>query len=575
MIEITRITLLLVWLAGSSAHAGDDFFLGLPYGSHAAQRLNLYLPAGQDAAPLLIYVPGGFWGALDERFFKFADGSSKLRFEGAAVAVVRTRSLSGAPWPAPLQDVAAAMALLKREASRYRIDTRRIFLVGHSSGGFIVSRPVFDPDVLRTFGLGTSDIAGVITLSGLHDLGGPARQGQVAEFIGAAFKEPFPSSAILDRPRMRFLILAGERDLDGFARDAQAFALRLHRSGAQVIYQTVPGTNHQSIASLGAEENAISRDLVMDFTGVKPMDESLRLLVDADQHLFFSPPLSSLSFWSQHSDLIRSYPADDRFQEFLFAHILEHRYQLAAMPLKTYHAIPVAELIKTLSGKGRWLRTVNTRNENYYWPLQELIDLDAAIVVGIDDEKDLFRFVVPYRNKREYSWVDRKKPLPSVYRGLGGMLYVRKAPPEHLRLRFSAGMSLTASSFSLAETSPLQAFPNLPESLKPVLTYTNGCLSCHTLRGIGSLAHHNRVEDGAKQGGLGLPLEDYPPRSMETLCLSASARRQHGRRENKPDRRGGARTAVRSGEQGARGTRRPRGGFEMTPPSEPNPPEIA
>ncbi len=510
-LSLIRMALLLLWVIAATAPAEDNFFLGLPYGSHAAQRLNLYLPAGQDkAAPLLIYLPGGFWGPLDERFRTLADGSSKLRFEGTAVAIVQTRSASDASWPAPMQDVAAAMALLKREARRHRIDTRRIFLVGHSSGGFAASRIPFDRDTLGAFGLAAADIAGVITLSGLHDLGGPARQGRVAEFIDAAFKEP-PSAAMPGTNYPRSLILVGERDLDGFARDAQVFALRLHGAGARVIHQIVPGANHQSLANLGAEENALTRDLVLEFIGVKQLDEALRLLVDADQHLFFSPPRSSVSFWSQYGGLIRPYPADDRFHQFLFAHILEHRYQLAAMPLKTYHAIPVAELIKTLSGKGQWLRTVNTRNESYYWPLQELIQLDAAIVVGIDDEQNLFRFGVPYRTKREHSWVDHTESRPSVYRGLGGMLYLRKALPAHLALRFTADMSLTADSFSLVEDSPLQAFPNLPDMLKPVLTYTNGCLSCHTLRGVGSLAHHNRIEDGAKQGGLGLPLEDYPP----------------------------------------------------------------
>ncbi|MFN0315491.1 MAG: alpha/beta hydrolase [Burkholderiales bacterium] len=356
---LIRAALLLAWIAISGARAEDDFILGLPYGSHPAQRLNLYMTAGKNDAPLLIYLPGGFWGALDERFRVLADGSSKLRFEGVAVAILRTRTATEAPWPASRQDAAAAIAMLKREARRYRIDPRRIFLMGHSSGGFTASRLALEQDT-------AGSLAGVITLSGLHHLGGPAYQGRIAQFIDGAFKEK-PSASVPKSVQGRFLILAGEKDLDGFARDAQAFALALKNAGAKVIYQTVLGGNHQSVADLGAPDNAFTRELLLDFTGAKSMSESLRLLVAADQHLFFSAPLSSESLWRKYSDLIQPFPIDERFEGFLAAHILEHRYQLAALPMKTYHAIPVAELIKTLPGKGPWLRTVNTRNENYYW----------------------------------------------------------------------------------------------------------------------------------------------------------------------------------------------------------------
>ncbi len=502
---------LVLWmlLCAGSACAQSEHFLDLPYGPQGVQRLNLYLPAPtHKPAPLLIYAPGGFWGALDDRFFNLADASSKLRLQGAAIAIVRTRPT---PWPAPAQDLAAATAMLKGAARRYRIDPKRIFLLGHSSGGFAVSHLALDAQLLHRVGLTITDIAGFVTLSGLHDLAGPARQGRVAEFIETAFRNTRPAAKVPSQQRSRFLILAGERDLDGFVRDAQDFALKLQRAGLKVIYQTVANANHQIIANLSAEDNFLARELLLDFIGVEPMSEALRLLVEADQRLFFKPALSSESFWGKFPGAIRPYPVDERFQQFLFAHIQEHRYQLAALPLKTYHAIPVAELIKTLPGQGDWFVTRNLRNENYYWPLKALLEYDPVIVVGIDDEKNLFRFGVPYRNKREFSWVERKKPLPSVYRGLGGMLHFRKPPPRHLVLRFSADMSLLPESFSLAERAPLQAFPDLPEELMPVMTHENGCLSCHMLRGVGSLAHHNRIDDGGKQGGLALPLEDYPP----------------------------------------------------------------
>jgi acetyl esterase/lipase len=507
--------LLALSLMASSAWAEDDFFLGLSYGREdaSAQTLDIYLPPGASKpVPLLIYVPGGFWGPLDKRFARLAEGTGRLRFNGVAVAIVRTRPMKQADALIPLHDLVQAIAWLRHEAKRYGFDTARIFLMGHSSGGNTVSRLVFSEKLLRQEGLDAEAFAGVITLSGLHDLQGPANQGRAGEMITAAFpKSPPPIDIKAGSNRPRFLVLAAERDLDGFVRDAQDYALRLHAAKLPVIFQIVPGANHQSMADLGASGHFFAREVVLGFVNAEPMDERLDMLVDVDNRIFFEPPFSTEPFWTRFSELIRTYPVDDRFRQFLFRHIEESRYQLAGLPLKTYHAIPVVDLVKAIEGRGDWLVSTNVRNERYHWPIREMLEYDPVIVVGIDDEKNLFHYGIPYRNRREYSWIDRTEPMPVAFRALGAMVHFRKAPSKDLILGFSADMSLTADGFHLEEHSPMQEFPDLPDVLKPVMTYANGCFSCHTIRGVGSLSFHNRFDSGAEQGGRALPLEDYPP----------------------------------------------------------------
>lgn len=483
----------------------------LPYGAHVAQRLTLWLPdKSAKPAPVLIFVPGGFWGALDERFQRMIDINAGLRSKGAAVALLRTRTGREAPWPSPVQDVALATALLKREAKKYHINPKGLYLIGHSSGAFAVTALTLNAELLRQAGLSGDDIAGVIALSGIYDLAGAAHHGRVAEYIDAAFNTT-PEKLNATAPgKTPFLMLSGEGDLDGFVRDAQSFARQLRRAGRSVIYQTVPGANHQATANLVAEENRLVREMVLDFIGIVAKPEELELLVDANQHLLFRPPMAGTSFWDKYAAIIRSYPVDDAFRNFLGAQILDHRYQLAGLPLKTFYAIPVADLVKSLPGSGRFLVTTNARQERYHWHIEELLRSDTLIVVGIDDEKNLFRFGVPYRTLREHSWEELKQPMASAYRALGGMIYFRKRPPAQFLLGFSASMSLTPESFALSEKEPLDAFADLPAALKPVMTHVNGCLSCHTLRGVGTLAHHVRIADGAKQGGFALPLEAYP-----------------------------------------------------------------
>jgi hypothetical protein len=133
--------------------------LDLPYGAHARQRFDLFLPAGKPAG-LLVFVHGGYWLAFDNSSWSHFAGGAVVR--GFAVAIPSYRLCPEVRVTTIGQDIAAAVA-----AAGAMVDGP-ILLAGHSAGGHLVARlattssPLAPPlrDRLRR----------VTPISGLHDL---------------------------------------------------------------------------------------------------------------------------------------------------------------------------------------------------------------------------------------------------------------------------------------------------------------------------------------------------------------------------------------------------------------------
>ncbi|MEL6898036.1 MAG: alpha/beta hydrolase, partial [Planctomycetota bacterium] len=68
--------------------------------------------------------------------------------------------------PTYIQDAAAAVAWTLDHIDEYGGDPARVFVSGHSAGGYLTSMVGFDPRWLKRFGHVPSDVAGLVPLSG-------------------------------------------------------------------------------------------------------------------------------------------------------------------------------------------------------------------------------------------------------------------------------------------------------------------------------------------------------------------------------------------------------------------------
>ena len=75
---------------------------------------------------------------------------------GIACANVNYRLLSAAPWPAPAEDVALAIAWLRAQIAARGGDPRKLFLLGHSSGAMLVALVGSDARFLKQHNLSTA-----------------------------------------------------------------------------------------------------------------------------------------------------------------------------------------------------------------------------------------------------------------------------------------------------------------------------------------------------------------------------------------------------------------------------------
>jgi acetyl esterase/lipase len=97
--------------------------------------LDFYHALGRNPAPLVIAVHGGSWRGGDNQDFIGMD--RYLAGRGFAVADILYRLAPKWKFPAPIEDVRAALVFLKDRAGSLGIDPNQIVLLGRSAGGQI------------------------------------------------------------------------------------------------------------------------------------------------------------------------------------------------------------------------------------------------------------------------------------------------------------------------------------------------------------------------------------------------------------------------------------------------------
>lgn len=154
--------------------------------------LDYYKPVratGCGPAPIVVFVHGGGF-VNGDKDNKIDDKVKLFTGEGWVFASVNYR-LSTAPTTAPAQvryptheqDVVAAIAWLKQHSAELGGDPSRIFLVGHSSGAFIVSLISTDTSFLTEAGIGTNNVRCTTSLDTEYDVANQVAQGGSQEAL--------------------------------------------------------------------------------------------------------------------------------------------------------------------------------------------------------------------------------------------------------------------------------------------------------------------------------------------------------------------------------------------------------
>jgi len=152
---------------GAMARRLRACLIDLPYGETPAERLD-YFPTRQDAAPLLIFIHGGYWRSLDKSDFAWL--APPFVQHGVALALLNYGLAPQTTIEDMVRQQLRALAWLHRNGDRLGFDPERIVVAGHSAGAYLAVMmmaalwPAYKADLPRSL------VKGGLALSGIYDL---------------------------------------------------------------------------------------------------------------------------------------------------------------------------------------------------------------------------------------------------------------------------------------------------------------------------------------------------------------------------------------------------------------------
>ena len=118
-------------------------FLDCPYGEHADQALDIYLPNDGDGPfPVVFFAHGGAWSSgskSDVQVVPFIGGVNR----GYAIVSLDYRLLPNIRYPDNMFDIKAAMRWIAQNAETYLLDPSRTVLCGASAGAHLTMMAAF------------------------------------------------------------------------------------------------------------------------------------------------------------------------------------------------------------------------------------------------------------------------------------------------------------------------------------------------------------------------------------------------------------------------------------------------
>ena len=228
---------------------------GLVYGADVRQRLDVYQPSeghksnADDparAAPLVVFFYGGSWSSGERSDYRFV--GEALASQGIVTVVADYRLSPAFRYPAFVQDSASAVRWAFEHAADYGADPARVFVMGHSAGGYNAAMVALDPRWLQAESLNPSQLAGWIGLAGPYDfLPIGDRLTQIA-FNWPSTPEDSQPMAHVSRLSPPALLLAPTQDnLVSSERSTLALAARLKSNGVRVESALFDGVSHVTL----------------------------------------------------------------------------------------------------------------------------------------------------------------------------------------------------------------------------------------------------------------------------------------------------------------------------------------
>ena len=233
--------------------------LDVAYGDTPLQNLDIF-HSGNEAAPIVVFIHGGYWYSLDKSDYSFVAGP--LTANGADVVLINYDLCPAVTLDVVVSQCMKAIAWVYRNLAVVGGGRRRIFVSGNSAGAHLAAMALshdwtseqLPPDL----------ISGAFCVTGIYDVR-PVPLIKANELIGLTTDVALRNSPMFMRPTTRspVLVTVGASETKGWINQSIDYAGVLRRHDVPVDVLLAPGQNHFSIAeSLGNRDSAVVEAII-------------------------------------------------------------------------------------------------------------------------------------------------------------------------------------------------------------------------------------------------------------------------------------------------------------------------
>ncbi len=232
-----------------TASGGYQLTQGIAYGADPRQKLDVYRPTRPlPDTPVVVFFYGGTWNSGERGDYRFV--AQALAARGLLVVVADYRLYPQVRYPSFLEDGAQAVAWTYSNIGKYGGNVQRLFVMGHSSGGYNAAMLALDRHWLRDAGVPASALRGWIGLAGPYDfLPIENPEARPVFFFPDSPPQSQPINQALTGSPPALLIAATHDSTVDPVRNSENLAHRLRLAGVPVQERYYRRPNHRTLVA--------------------------------------------------------------------------------------------------------------------------------------------------------------------------------------------------------------------------------------------------------------------------------------------------------------------------------------
>ena len=227
-------SLIAGWAKDAAAYRERHAPRSVPYGPCTRNRIDFF--QGDHEGPIVVFIHGGYWQALDGSFFSRLAGG--LNAHGVSVAIPTYDLCPGVA----VDHIIREMRMASRELARFG---RPLVISGHSAGGHLAACmlatdwPAFDASLPEDL------VIAAYTISGLFDLC-PLVETSINNALLLDHTTARAASPLFWNPPARGSLdaVVGQNESAEYFRQSRTIVDRWGAAGVATRFGTVPNANH-------------------------------------------------------------------------------------------------------------------------------------------------------------------------------------------------------------------------------------------------------------------------------------------------------------------------------------------